>query len=50
MMKAAKVNKTPPASHDAIAARAYELYLARGEAAGHAAEDWLKAEAELNGR
>jgi hypothetical protein len=49
MMKAAKVNKTAPASHDAIAARAYELYLARGEAAGHAGEDWLKAEAELNG-
>jgi hypothetical protein len=33
--------------HDAIAQRAYELYLDRGRADGHAVEDWLKAEAEL---
>jgi len=33
--------------HNAIAARAYELYLARGCEPGHAMEDWLRAEAEL---
>jgi hypothetical protein len=30
-----------------IAARAYELYLARGGADGQAEEDWLEAEREL---
>jgi len=32
---------------DAIARRAYELYLARGSEPGHEVEDWLQAEAEL---
>lgn len=32
---------------DQIARRAYELYLARGGAHGHAEEDWLSAEREL---
>jgi hypothetical protein len=50
MTKAIKVNKMPRASHDAIAARSYEIYLARGGDAGHADADWLQAEAELNGR
>jgi hypothetical protein len=31
----------------AIAARAYELYLARGGQPGHEVEDWLRAEEEL---
>ena len=35
-----------PARED-IERRAYELYLARGEAAGDAAEDWFQAEREL---
>lgn len=34
-------------SHEKIALRAYELFLARGGAHGHAAEDWLQAEREL---
>ena len=32
---------------DAIARRAYELYLSRGSEPGHEMEDWLQAEAEL---
>jgi len=34
-------------SHEDIAARAYELYLARGSLDGYSEEDWLLAEAEL---
>ena len=38
-------------THEAIAARAYELYLARGSLDGYSEEDWLMAEAELrNGK
>jgi hypothetical protein len=36
-------------NRDEIAARAYELYLERGEEPGHALRDWLDAEAELKG-
>jgi len=32
---------------DAIATRAYELFLARGSEPGHEMDDWLRAEAEL---
>jgi DUF2934 family protein len=32
---------------DAIAQRAYELYMARGCEDGHHLEDWLQAEREL---
>jgi hypothetical protein len=35
-------------THEEIAARSYELFLARGAEPGHAEEDWLKAEAELS--
>jgi hypothetical protein len=35
---------------DAIAKRAYELFLARGSEPGHEMEDWLRAEAELNAK
>jgi hypothetical protein len=49
MMKTTKAKNMPRPSHDAIAARSYELYLARGCADGHDAEDWLRAEAELIG-
>jgi hypothetical protein len=38
------------ASGEQIAARAYQLYEARGCAEGHALEDWLQAEAELSDR
>jgi len=36
-----------PPSRDAIAKRAYELYLQRGSVSGYELEDWLEAEAEL---
>ena len=32
-----------------IRVRAYELYVARGGEDGHDVEDWLEAEAEING-
>jgi hypothetical protein len=34
-------------SREAIAKRAYELYLQRGSVSGYELEDWLSAEAEL---
>ncbi len=36
-----------PDLSDLIRQRAYELYLERGGEDGHAAEDWLRAEAEV---
>ena len=36
-----------PMFEQAIRQRAYELYIARGRAHGHALDDWLQAEAEL---
>jgi hypothetical protein len=51
-MKAASNAKAGAASysdptHEEIAARAYEIYLARGSLDGYSEEDWLLAEAEL---
>jgi hypothetical protein len=40
----------PVLSHDAIATRAFELYLARGGEHGSHLEDWLRAETELRVR
>jgi hypothetical protein len=37
----------PPLSHDAIATRAYELFLRRGAQHGQDWDDWLAAEREL---
>lgn len=34
-------------SNDEIAVRAYELFIARGEAPGNDVDDWLQAEREL---
>ncbi len=34
--------------NEAIAKRAYELYLQRGSVSGHELDDWLAAEAELS--
>lgn len=39
-----------PPAHEAIARRAYELYLERGAEPGRDVEDWLQAEAELRER
>ncbi len=36
-----------PDLSELIRQRAYELYLERGSEEGHAAEDWLRAEAEV---
>jgi hypothetical protein len=44
--KAAARKRTP--THEEIAVRSYELYLARGSEPGHSEEDWLQAEAELS--
>jgi hypothetical protein len=43
-----KSNDTATPSDEAIAKRAYELYLQRGSLAGHELDDWLEAEAELS--
>ena len=39
---------TPAPTHEEIARRSYEIYLARGGEPGHAEEDWLAAERELS--
>ena len=36
-------------SHDEIAMRAYEIYLARGAASGSDLDNWLEAERQLRG-
>ncbi len=38
---------SPPISHAAIAARAYQRFVARGRQNGHDLDDWLQAEREL---
>jgi hypothetical protein len=49
--RAIKASATPAIpSRDEIAKRAYELFLERGGAHGSDAEDWIRAEAELNNR
>jgi hypothetical protein len=40
---------TPEVTPDAIARRAYEIYLNRGGAHGHDVDDWLQGERELHG-
>ena len=42
-----KSNDSSPLN-EAIARRAYELYLQRGSISGHELDDWLEAEAELS--
>jgi hypothetical protein len=37
----------PEITPDAIARRAYEIYMDRGAAHGHDIDDWLQAEREL---
>ena len=43
-----KSNETASPNAEAIAKRAYELYLQRGSVPGHELDDWLEAEAELS--
>jgi hypothetical protein len=47
--KAAAPKEVHAPTHEEIAIRSYELFLARGGEHGHAEEDWLRAEAELAG-
>ncbi len=42
-----RANRSALITEDAIAQRAYALYLARGSEDGHDVEDWLQAEREL---
>ena len=43
-----KSNQTATPDDEAIAKRAYELYLQRGSVSGHELDDWLEAEAQLS--
>jgi hypothetical protein len=43
-----KATPPEPMLEHAIRLRAYHLYAQRGMAEGHAVQDWLEAEAELN--
>lgn len=43
----AKSNDTATPNSDAIAKRAYELYLQRGSVPGHELDDWVEAEAQV---
>ena len=43
-----KSNERATPDLDAVAKRAYELYLQRGSVSGHELDDWLAAEAELS--
>ena len=45
--KKAQPNRPVAITEEVIAQRAYALYLARGGEEGHAVEDWLRAEREL---
>ena len=40
-------NKDPASDYDAIARRAYELFVEHGHEHGYHEDDWLRAEAEL---
>jgi hypothetical protein len=44
------LNESDHGSHDRIALLAYQLYERRGWADGHALDDWLEAEAIVNGK
>ena len=44
--KTASAATRPAPSHEEIARRAYEFYLARGGEQGHAEDDWARAESE----
>ena len=47
---ASKPSSKSMPTHEEIALRSYELYLARGSIDGHAEDDWARAEAELQSR
>lgn len=55
-MKLSRTDQAPPLDASVngtwhrIATKAYELYEKRGRSDGHALEDWLRAEADVNGK
>ena len=48
-VKSSRTVESQP-SREAIALRAYEIYLERGCEPGHELEDWTRAEQELSGK
>jgi len=48
MAKSNRAGSETRPDQDAIARRAYELFLQRGSVPGHETDDWLQAEAELS--
>jgi ribosomal protein L7/L12 len=47
MARPTSTTQAQPLTHDQIAVRAYEIWLARGGGDGHHAEDWFEAERDL---
>jgi hypothetical protein len=47
-MRASQTAKDHQPTKEAIAQRAYQIYLERGGTPGHAFEDWIRAEHELS--
>lgn len=48
--KVGRASEPTPPSHEEIARRAYEIYLAEGRPEGRDLEHWARAEAELLAR
>jgi hypothetical protein len=48
VVTASTIEGNAPPTHEAIAQRAYEIYLERGGQPGHQTEDWVTAERELS--
>jgi hypothetical protein len=46
-MPTAEMHRASELTPDAIACRAYEIYVSRGGTHGHHIDDWLQAEREL---
>jgi len=47
MSRPSNTIRAQPLTHDQIAVRAYEIWLAKGGGDGHHADDWLEAERDL---
>jgi len=47
MPQIGRSDSTRETTHDAIARRAYDIYIGRGGVHGHEIDDWLQAEREL---
>jgi ribosomal protein L7/L12 len=47
MARSTNITDVPLPTHDQVAVRAYEIWLAKGGGDGHHAQDWLEAEQDL---